>query len=377
MSDVIQQIKSKINIYELCRIAAIEIVNHKAKSIHKAEKTPSLHIYPGGETYHDFSSGNGGDVIDFYQALYNLDKSTAIKELAKLAGIDGSKQEYREKVKLPVIEKTDHLKAMSEEEHFFYEERAALSNEKQALHETKILRLHRNQEVFEELFNYCQRYNKEFFFSQYLHVKRNIAFEFIKKFKLFYIHNYFEVNNHLKKQFAIADLRRVGLFNDNGNLIFAKHRIIIPYLSNGQIVYLRARYFVPDEISESKKISVKYIGLKNDALGVNTAKRLYNLDTIKKMFEFERIFITEGEFDAIIMEQMGFNCVAIPGVGNLPEKQLERLLKSQHVICVDNDEAGRTLELNLTEFFNKRGKDVSIKNLPQKDITDFYKSYVV
>ena len=212
-------------------------------------------------------------------------------------------------------------------------------------------------------------------FNNYLQVNRSIHPEFIKKFKLFYIGNYFEVNNHLKKIASPDDLHRCGLVNDKGNLIFAKHRIIIPYLSKGQIVYLRARYF--DQDYNTNCNGAKYIGLKNDGLNVNTAKRLYNLDTAQKMFEFERIFITEGEFDAIIAEQMGFNCVAIPGVGNLPEKQLELIVKFNPVICVDNDEAGRMLEDNLTNFFNKRGKDVTVKNLPQKDITDFYKSYVI
>lgn len=373
--DLINQIKQKINIYELCRIAGLEIVNHKVKSIYKTERTPSLHIYPGGETYHDFSSNKGGDVIDFYMALYNLDKGPAIRDLASLAGIDNSAQPDRQIEPKPQRENISWQDALSNEERFVYEERAALSNESIALKEVRLLRLHRNSVIFESLYEYCQRYQSAEMFNNYLQLNRSIHPEFIKKFKLFYIGNYFEVNNHLKKSFAIDDLRRCGLMNDNGNLIFAKHRIVIPYLSKGQIVYLRARYFDQEFNTDCK--GSKYIGLKNDALNVNTAKRLYNLDTINKMYEFERIFITEGEFDAIIAEQMGFNCVAIPGVGNLPEKQLELIVKFNPVICVDNDEAGRMLEDNLTNYFNKRGKDVIVKNLPQKDITDFYRSYVI
>ena len=77
--NIISEIKNKINIRELCRIASIEIINNKIRSIFKDEKTPSLHIFSDGESFKDFSSGNQGDVIDFYMALYGLDKKTAIR----------------------------------------------------------------------------------------------------------------------------------------------------------------------------------------------------------------------------------------------------------------------------------------------------------
>lgn len=373
--NLIYQIKSKINIIDVCKMASIEIRNNKILSIYKPEKTPSMHVYPDGQTFHDFSSGNGGDVIDFYQQLYNLDKKTAIKQLANLAGIDGNKEQFdNQKIELPKIEKNDYLKALSDEERFVFEERAALSNEDLALKEVRLLRLHRNSVIFEETYNYCLQYHNAAMFRNYLEKERGISQSSIDKFKLFYIGNYFEVNNHLKKKFAMDDLLRSGLVNEKGNLIFAKHRIVIPYLHKGQMVYLRARYF--DQDFNTNCSGTKYIGLRNDALNVNTAKRLYNLDTLKKMFDFERIYITEGEFDAIILEQMGFNSVAIPGVGNLPVKQLKELLKYQPVICVDNDEAGKTLEANLTDFFRGNDKSVIVKNLIQKDITDFYRSFV-
>ncbi|MCZ2414179.1 MAG: hypothetical protein LC136_08000, partial [Burkholderiales bacterium] len=230
--NIIEQIKEKINIKDLCRIASLEIVNNKIRSIYRDERTPSLHIYDNGLSFKDYSSGASGDVIDFYMQLYNLDKKTAIKQLADIAKIDKSELAQRQAVNLPPIEKTDHLKAMSDEERFFYEERAGISDEKQALYETRLLRLHRNSQVFEEMYNYCGQYQNAEMFNNYMQVQRSIHPDFINKFKLFYIGNYFEVNNHLKKKFDLSDLRRCGLFNDKGNLIFAMHRIVIPYLSN-------------------------------------------------------------------------------------------------------------------------------------------------
>lgn len=373
--DVIDQIKNSITIPDLCYKAGLEIIRNKVKSIYKQEKTPSLHIYPDGKSYHDFSSGKGGDVIEFYQQLYNLDKGTAIKELKLLAGISNDFQSSDHKpVQLEKLETFDYLKALSNEEKYFYEERAALSNDQQALSEVRLLRLHRNQKIFWELFNYCSKYDLDQHFLDYIINDRKIKIDTLVKFKLFYIGNYFEVNNHLRKKFDVKELQRAGLVNEKGNLIFAKHRIIIPYINKGQIIYLRARYF--DQDFKTHCSGTKYIGLKNDALGVNTAKRLYNTDTLRSMFDFERIYVTEGEFDAIILEQMGLNAVAIPGVGNLPEKQLKRLLQFTPALCVDNDEAGETLKMNLTKFFHQNNKEVIIKSLPLgvKDITDFYKA---
>lgn len=369
---MITQIKQRIKITDICNIAGLRILNNKIKSIYRDEKTPSLHIYPGGDSYHDFSSGKGGDVIDFYMALYNMEKGDAIRDLRKLAGIEGGYDNRTISQPIQKIEHTDHLQAMSEDELYLYEERAALSSEAQALNEVKRFRLNRNSQIFEELFEYCQNYQNAKMFNDYLQNERMITPEFIAKFRLFYIGNYFEVNNHLRKKYDPADLQRAGLISDKGNLIFAKHRIIIPYLHNGEIVYLRGRYFDQDYNSVCK--GSKYIGLRNDSLGVNTTKRLYNLDTLNNMLGFERIYITEGEFDAIIAEQMGFNCVAIPGVGNLPENKLIKLLPFEVVICVDNDSAGKILENNLIDFFNRRGKEVTIKSLNKKDITEFFKT---
>ena len=373
---IIEQIKNSFTLFDLCNKAGLEIINHKVKSIYKTEKTPSLHIFPDGRSFKDFSSGIGGDVINFYEQLYNVDRKTAIKELAQFAGISNDEYQSNRQVNPKVNEafqSKDFLQALSDEEKYFYEERAAISNEKQALDEVRLLRVHRNQVIFNELYDYCRRYESDYHFTNYLNIDRKLDWETIAKFKLFYIGNYFEVNNHLRKQFDVNDLRRAGIVNEKGNLIFAKHRIIIPYITNGQIIYLRGRFF--DQEFNTKCSGTKYIGLKNDALGVNTAKRLFNLSTLKTIWYFERVFIVEGEFDAMILEQNGFNSIAIPGVGNLPEKQLKKLLDYDINICVDNDDAGKTLENNLTTFFHKFNKTVTIKSLPDKikDITDFYK----
>ena len=171
----------------------------------------------------------------------------------------------------------------------------------------------------------------------------------------------------------MEELQKSGLFNAKGNLIFFAHRIIIPYLHNGNITYLRGRYF--DENGNTKTDRSKYIGLGNDAIGINTSKRLFNIDVLKKMLPEERLYITEGEFDCIVMEGMGYNAVCIPGVGNMPSERILSKLDAYDIyLCLDTDTAGEGLATLLITYFSGRGKVITKVKLPVKDVTDFVNS---
>ena len=45
------------------------------------DKTPSLKVYDGGRGWHDFSSGNGGSVIDFVMQYFGLNFQDAIAKI--------------------------------------------------------------------------------------------------------------------------------------------------------------------------------------------------------------------------------------------------------------------------------------------------------
>ena len=348
-------------------------------SIYKQEKTPSLKLYPATDSYYDFSSGEHGSVIDFYMGVYNLDFATAVKELGDLYGITyGQSAANIAQRAVPVKtvrQSTENIfDCMTADERILYDERAGIAGEDMALVEIKKHRIERNAEIFDNLFLYCTERGWTAEAWDYLTNKRLLSRKSIVFFKLFFIKNYFEVNNHLKKRFAMDDLRRAGLFNlkedGSGNFIFYHHRIIIPYLHNKKIVYLRGRYFDADNKTQTS--SNKYLGLKNDALGVNTPKRFYNSDALNNILPGERIYITEGEFDAMLMEDAGFKAIAIPGVGNIPKLQKFNGLKDAEVVFIpDNDEAGSKLQLELTKIFDGMGKHISIKRIPAKDVTDF------
>jgi DNA primase len=174
------------------------------------------------------------------------------------------------------------------------------------------------------------------------------------------------VSNWLLKEFEPGDLARSGLVSDKGRLIFGSHRIMLPYLFKGAITYLRGRYF--DREEKTSGDFSKYLGLKNDALGVNTAKRFFNVDVLCKMLPGEKLFVTEGEFDAIVLSKNA-NVVAVPGVGNLPAEGIMRRLNRFSVVVIpDNDIAGE----RLIEAIREHVPGARVKRLPDgvKDYTE-------
>lgn len=87
IADILNQ---EIDIKELLTDNGIEIKGNMAKSIYKDEKTPSMSVdYNGSNRVHDFSTGQGDDLIGVYMHLNgygNYDFPNAVKELAENYG---------------------------------------------------------------------------------------------------------------------------------------------------------------------------------------------------------------------------------------------------------------------------------------------------
>ncbi len=377
---VIDEIKKYIGILEVVKKLGFRPIrqgkNYFINSIYKNEKSPSLLLNISSNKYYCFATGQGGDVIQFYQDACNIDKTTAIKELAEICGItreniqlskrsENYSENYFNKNSENVIED------MTEEEKEVYYERLGFTDsEKEALKTVKLFRLENNKKVFKEFYEYCQSKGWNEKAALYLITERKLDWDLIKRFKIFCVDNYFEVNNHLKKLFPLEMLQKSGLFNQKGNLIFFAHRIIIPYLHNNEIIYLRGRYF--DQDNNTKTDRCKYIGLGNDLLGLNATKRFFNTDILNKMLPGEKLFLVEGEFDCVALEQIGYNTLCIPGASNIPTlDKFKRLLHYNILFCGDNDEAGKGLLSKLTEIFAHYKKEFTVKELPTKDINEF------
>jgi DNA primase len=107
-----------------------------------------------------------------------------------------------------------------------------------------------------------------------------------------------------------------------------KNRIIIPYYNkNGNLIYYNGRY-----IGDS---SLRYLGPPKE-LGIGKGDVLF----VPEWPEVgQKIYLTEGEFDAISLKQCGLHSAAFGGK-NLSEAQVKILMQYVPVLCLDADNAG-------------------------------------
>jgi len=333
----------------------------------KQEKTPSCQVYFETDSFYDFSSNTGGDQLTLYSMLFDVDMKQT------LADLFGERFADRVRKDLPVVQATvDNTLGMTQAESVEYDQLCERMSADEALKVIKRKRMEINSVIFEGLQHFCnltQNYLSRAAHA-YLH-GRGFDEALIARFRMFTVDDYAGATRYLHESFSNDDLVKSGLFSEKGKLIFYKHRLIIPYLFNNRIVYLRGRYFDQDGNS-SPEGGMKYLGLKNDALNVNSSKRLYNYDVMSRMIPGEKLYITEGEYDTMAISSMGFNAVAVPGAGNIPPVRFfKEMAKYDVVLVMDQDEAGKRLQDRLLEEFARVGNYPKLKKLNAKDVNDW------
>jgi hypothetical protein len=133
---------------------------------------------------------------------------------------------------------------------------------------------------------------------------------------------------HLRDQgFATRDIKNTGLIHEdriNGTLVdFLRGVVTIPYHSAGNVVMIRG-----------KEIGGKYL----TPPGQKT--RLYNSDCT---WGAEETVVTEGELDSLVVSQLGFASVGVPGANTWQNNWDDYFIDAKRVYLVfDNDEAGKT-----------------------------------
>ena len=297
------------------------------------ERTPSLKIYFNTNKFYDYSTNNGGDVIDFYEDYHKIDTKTAVKELTDMLNIKADKthREPTRKPKLIIELLKDSTGKVFEEEQYYFDERAGVyefeaelervESERRAYQDLLFYRQEIRSNVLGKFYEYGSK-NMPADVENYLLNERGLNVNTILDFKLFGI-NPQQAEKYLKDTFDNYKLRVSGLFTQNNYFIFKKHTCVIPYTENNKFVFMKAR-----SITGAKQ---KYIGLS----GVS-AKRFYNIDILKTTNE---ILIVEGEFDCLkSIQDIDNPTIAVGGVGLIPDLNI---LKNKEVyILFDNDNPG-------------------------------------
>jgi DNA primase len=151
--------------------------------------------------------------------------------------------------------------------------------------------------------------------------------------------------NYIKKA-AVEYLKGRKISTDGLMLCVSgtyKNRIIIPYYNkNGNLIYYNGRY-----VGESK---LRYLGPPKE-LGIGKGDVLY----IPKWPEDgQKIYLAEGEFDAMSLRQCGLHSAAFGGK-NLSEAQINIIKPYIPVLCLDADKAGAEALLQMGDSLLRRG----------------------
>lgn len=153
----------------------------------------------------------------------------------------------------------------------------------------------------------------------YLLQKRGLSLETVKKFKLGIATG--DLMNHLLlRGFHKENIEYTGLVWDSGKDFFEKGTITIPYFDQGNCVQIRGR-------------------VDNDRAKYKTPPRqpklLYNTDVL---LESDEIFLTEGELDALVLQELGFHAVSVPGANQFTNEWAAFFQETRKVYVIfDND----------------------------------------
>jgi len=153
--------------------------------------------------------------------------------------------------------------------------------------------------------------------------------------------------------FGLEECQAAAVVRADGKDFFFR-KIVIPYVSHGKVVLLRAR-------TDPEEPDKAYFPLPGYPV------RLYGEDLLAAAAQ---VVITEGEFDCLVLRQWGFDAVAIPGAGAFKPEWVKLFGHCRRIyLGLDMDEAGRRATSGIAPYFGERALVVS---LPQgKDVTEY------
>ncbi len=181
------------------------------------------------------------------------------------------------------------------------------------------------------------------------------------------------LNKYMKsKNISDRDLSKLGFKSSNNNFLF-KNRIMFPILNfKNEVIAFGGRSlddFGPKYLNSSDSILYK----KNKSL-------FFSQKFLKSVKEKSFVFIVEGYFDVLALNQLGYaNVVSASGTAfTINQLNILTRYSKKFLLCFDNDDAG----LKATEKFLELKTQVSTQieihclNLPKsyKGISDFYEA---
>ena len=326
----IQAVKDRVLIMDVAAALGLSVNrNNQTLCPFHNEKSPSFTLYPKNNRFKCFGCGAAGDAIDLYSQVKGIDLRKALQEL----GGPDLEPVTRNTVKKPIQANTATQKDYST--------------------------------IYQALQEYCKQSPANDIKRAALAylTDRGLKKETITTFQIFVIADYAATSNYMKSRFSLSDLQGAGLFSESGKLIFYKHPLIIPFFKDGKIIYLQGR-----TIGTPPENTQKYQFL------AGLSFPMFNQDILQQTQPGGKVYLTEGAFDAMIINQEGRPAVALGSASTFRAEWLQLFTGLKPVVAFDKDAAGQKGALKLKEIFTGAGISITQLHLPPgfKDITEFF-----
>ncbi len=341
---VIQEIKDRSDIVEVVGdFVSLKKSgsNYKALSPFTDEKTPSFFVSPSKQIFKCFSTGKGGDAIEFLREVDSMTYIEAIKFLGEKYGVEinESEQDYN------------------------------TSNEKESL----MIILNKSKDFYKDNLNSDE--GKSIGLSYLEH--RNVSSDMIEKFELgFSLDKWDSLLNYLtKNQFNEDQILKAGLILENNDKKYDRfrNRLIFPIHNiSGKVIAFGARI-----ISEQKN-QPKYVNSPETPLYVKS-NVLYGLYQAKNVIrKLDNCILVEGYTDVISLFQIGVENVVSSSGTSLTINQIKLISRYTKNITIlfDGDKAGINASLRGMDLILENDMNVKIVSFPEGEDPDSYSKSV-
>ena len=341
---IIQEIKDRLDIVEVVGdFVSLKKSgsSYKALSPFTTEKTPSFFVSPSKQIFKCFSTGKGGDAIEFLKEVDSMTYIEAIKYLGEKYGVEINETESNYEV----------------------------SNEKESL----LIILNKSKEFFKENLNTEE--GKSIAISYFDH--RSFDKNIVEKFELGYsIDKWDSLHKYLtKNQYEDELIIKAGLILENNNKKYDRFRgrIIFPIHNlSGKVVAFGAR------ILKDEKNQPKYINSPETSLYVKS-KILYGLYQSKNNIrKDDNCYLVEGYTDVISLFQIDINNVVSSSGTSLTSDQIKLISRYTKNITIlfDGDKAGMDASLRGMDLILENDMNVKIVSFPEGEDPDSYSKKV-
>lgn len=307
------------------------------------EKTPSFYVHPEKNVFHDYSSGNAGNLFRFVMLKENLTFPEAVEFLAGRYNIP---LEYEQDGQPP--------------------ERASLRKELFTLHEVAADYFHRA---------FFADHPEAEWIRGYWTDKRRFPLDLAKEYKIGLAPSTGEgfVQYIAGKGFSLEALKACGLLYLFDNARDASRararfrgRLMIPIRDiQGRVIAFTGRTtdLVPDD---DKSKEAKYVNSPETPL-FSKSNVLFGLDHARKhIVEGQPFVLVEGQLDCLRCFERGVHTAVAPQGTAITENQLGmiRRFTNQAEVLLDGDNAGQKAAMRMLPLALKGGLEVSFLPLP-------------